>query len=117
MGLGIQGVGGAGFLAPLPELPPGHPSRLTGMEERVRDLTSVGFRPFIRKYFSSVALGFTGLLVWFRTPSHRLRGRPTNLGAEGDKACQSRWGNGGHWGQAAVWEPAVGSLAVAMGTT
>ena len=81
MGLGIQGVGGGGFLPQPSELPPGHPSRPTGMQERVGDLTSVGFRPFIRKCFSSVALGFAGLLIWFRTPSHRLRGRPTNLGA------------------------------------
>ena len=79
--MGFKGLGVGVFFPRLQSYPRGTQAGRKGMEERVGDLTSVGFRPIIRKCFSSMALGFAGLLIWVRTPSHRLRGRPTNLGA------------------------------------
>ena len=38
------------------------------------------------------------------------QGQGDESGCRGDKACQSKWGNRGHWGEAIVWEPAGGSL-------
>lgn len=74
----------------------------------------MGFHPPLRKCFSRVALGFAGCFLWFRTPSSRLKGTPTNLGAGETEPVNPGGEIEAQWGQVTFWDPGGRSLAVGL---